>query len=335
MRLNVNPLLDAIDHYIAKADSDLEEQLSAEGFAAAASAVKAAGEIEDEVGDALGTHADDFLKKLSDASGLAAFIENVWPDIRDSAELEKALKEIFQKEFEWLMNQCVFDWMISQDPVLAGVDDRITKPAEDFIRGWSGELARLMHLSTNRQIENILLKAQEQGQTISEVETAIAESGIRQYGYRSRRVAVTEVLRVESYSHIESMRQNAACYKKRWIHTDEAKEPRENHIAIHGQEVFKREPFTLPGADGNTYRPQCPRDTGLPASESVNCHCRMEAIQDELILGMTEEERKALREEAMDEIDAIYEERLSKFEAEHGNDPDATWEVYNSYFSDL
>ena len=49
MKIDVGPLLDAIDRYIAKADSDLEENLSAEGYVGAAKAVQLAGELEEAV----------------------------------------------------------------------------------------------------------------------------------------------------------------------------------------------------------------------------------------------------------------------------------------------
>ena len=49
MKIDVGPLLDAIDRYIAKADSDLEENLSAEGYVGAAKAVQLAGELELEL----------------------------------------------------------------------------------------------------------------------------------------------------------------------------------------------------------------------------------------------------------------------------------------------
>ena len=42
MEINVSPLLDAIDRYIAKADDDLEKTLTAEGYPGAKRAVELA-----------------------------------------------------------------------------------------------------------------------------------------------------------------------------------------------------------------------------------------------------------------------------------------------------
>lgn len=337
MKIDVSPLMNAIDRYIAKADEDLEETLSAEGYVAAEVAVKAVGEMEEAVTDVLTADADYFLEKIQAATGVDDFVEKVWPGLKDADDLTEALREIFFKKYEELFSQFTFEWMISQNPSRVIPDDgRITKPAEDFIRGWSGELARLMKLSTRDQMERILLKAQENSWTIDQVSDAIAESGIRECGYRSRRVALTEVLRVESYSQQESMIQDPLVYAKKWRHVMSA-HPRENHQAIDGQEVFKRETFTLTGRDGNVYHPLCPRDTGLPAAETVNCHCIMDTVKDSSALGIDDKEWKELRDKYMDEVDAEYEAWEEKFKKDYGienprDDPSITWEVYNSYY---
>ena len=332
MKLNVTPLLEAIEQYIAKADNDLEDQLNEEGYVEAGVAVSHMGAIEDGVTAAVENNVDEVLARLQSASGVDDFIENVWPEISNSDEMEKALYDLFYQQFDELLRRFTKQWIISADAELGEVvDDRITRPAEAFIKGWS-----IMHLNTKDGIEKILLDAQEQNQTIDEVAQAIADSGIRECGYRSRRVAVTEVLRVEEYAHQEARIQNPSCYKKEWVHTGAA-HPRENHVAINGQQVFKREPFTLTGRNGGTYYPMCPRDTSLPAEESINCHCTTKDIVDQEILGMSLEDRVALREKYMNEVNAEYDAWEQKFNEEHGieelrDDPSITWDIYNSYY---
>ena len=215
MKLNVDPLLEAIERYIAKTDDDLEEQLNEEGYVEAGVAVAHMGTIEDGVTAAVENNVDEVLARLQSASGVDDFIETVWPEISNSDEMEKALHDLFYQQFDELLHRFTKQWIISADPELGEViDDGITKPAEAFIKGWSQQLANLMHLNTKDGIEKILLDAQEQKQTIDEVAQAIADSGIRECGYRSRRVAVTEVLRVEEYAHQEARIQNPSCYKK-------------------------------------------------------------------------------------------------------------------------
>lgn len=337
MKLNVTPLLEAIEQYIAKADNDLEDQLNEEGYVEAGVAVSHMGAIEDGVTAAVENNVDEVLARLQSASGVDDFIENVWPEISNSDEMEKALYDLFYQQFDELLRRFTKQWIISADAELGEVvDDRITRPAEAFIKGWSQQLADIMHLNTKGGIEKILLDAQEQNQTIDEVAQAIADSGIRECGYRSRRVAVTEVLRVEEYAHQEARIQNPSCYKKEWVHTGAA-HPRENHVAINGQQVFKREPFTLTGRNGGTYYPMCPRDTSLPAEESINCHCTTKDVVDQEILGMPLEDRVALREKYMNEVNAEYDAWEQKFNEEHGieelrDDPSITWDIYNSYY---
>lgn len=336
MNFDVSPLMSAIDRYIAKADDDLEETLSAEGYVAAGEAVKAVGKMEEAIDNALEEDADEFLKRIEESTGVENFISDIWPGMKDADDLRDALYKIFRQQFDDMLRSFIYEWILAEDPELAEVVEEITRPAEDFIKGWSGELARIMNLNTKDTMERLLLKAQEEAWSIDELSEAIGNSGIRNHGYRSRRVALTEMLRVESYAQQESMVQNPLAYKKKWRHVMSAN-PRENHMAISGQEVFKREMFTLTGADGATYYPLCPRDTSLPASESINCHCIMETIVNENALGMTADERKAAREKYMDEVNAEYDAWEKKFKEDYGieeprDDPSVTWEIYNSYY---
>lgn len=76
-------------------------------------------------------------------------------------DLEKALREIFRKQFDDMFREFTYQWVLAEDPVLATEVEEITKPAEAFIQGWSGELARIMNLNTKDAMERLLLKAQE------------------------------------------------------------------------------------------------------------------------------------------------------------------------------
>ena len=307
INLEVDGLLDAIDQYIKKADEDLEERLETEGYVAVTAAVVAVNEIEDALMDALNAHADDFLERLKSASSLNEFITNIWPGVQSEKELRDAMEKLLHQQFESLMGECVQQFLIDADEALA-IDKRLTKPAQDFIESWSSQLADLMHLNTNKEIERILLESQEKAMSIQQVADAIADSGIRSPGWRARRVAQTEVLRVESYAQLEYMRQDPSVEEKEWLHTGAHKnKPRANHVAMNGKRVKVEEEFELDGADGKTHHPMCPRDIRLPASETVNCHCMMRPIRNQEIMGMSVEERRALRKKYMDEVDAEWD----------------------------
>ncbi len=64
----------------------------------------------------------------------------------------------------------------------------------------------------------------------------------------------------------------------------------------------KDKPFTLIGADGVTYNPSMPHDPLLPPGESINCHCMLGRVTNDDILGLSLDERKALRDQAREEI---------------------------------
>ena len=78
-------------------------------------------------------------------------------------------------------------------------------------------------------------------------------------------------------------------------------------MAMNGKRVKVEEEFELDGADGKKHLPMCPRDICLPASETVNCHCIMRPIRNQEIMGMSVEERRALRKKYMDEVDAKWD----------------------------
>lgn len=90
----------------------------------------------------------EFLEKIEAATGVTDFITDIWPGIKDADDLEKALREIFRKQFDDMFREFTYQWVLAEDPVLATEVEEITKPAEAFIQGWSGELARIMNLNT-------------------------------------------------------------------------------------------------------------------------------------------------------------------------------------------
>lgn len=311
MQLDTKPLIDAIDRLIAKANSDLENSLESEGYVAAKDAVIYINSIEDAITALLNDNTDNLLESLKNEKNVSEFISGTWQQIKGNTELPEALEKLFFEKFDEMMHNFTKSWLVKEVPVLANIDDRITKSGEAFVKEWSSKLADLMHLSTNQQIENILTKAVKNNWSIDDLQKGIEDSGIRECGYRARRVAVTETLRLESYAQLESMIQNPLCYKKRWVHTGQQKgESRQLHIytydrgGVNGQEVFKREKFKWDG-----YEADCPRDIYLPASETVNCHCIMETIQDENIFGMSDDELKNLRQEMMDEADTEFDNK--------------------------
>ena len=65
--LRCGPLIKAIDAYLAKAENDLYEQLTMEGYLKAKESLNTVDEIEEVVTKLLEDNADDLLKELADA----------------------------------------------------------------------------------------------------------------------------------------------------------------------------------------------------------------------------------------------------------------------------
>lgn len=305
------PLIKAIDAYLAKADNDLEDELEAEGYALPGETVEAINGLEDAVAVILTANATEVLDQLEKLDGvidLEEFFRDRWPKIKDASNLAQELFDAFYEEFDTFMPRLVEAYVHQTDAELTV--GSMTQRTTAWVKSWSEELSQLMKLDTEAQIEAVLVKGLEDGSSIGDVARAIADSGIRSPGYKARRTALTEVLRAHSYGSNEAMVQSPAVTEKMWQHTGAGVTPRPNHVAMSGTRVPKNEPFTLTGADGSTYYPMMPRDTSLPASESINCHCNVQPVVSEDVLGLPLEERQRLQAEAIAEDDGAWKAEL-------------------------
>jgi len=306
---NVDELIDTIDVLIMKADEDLEEELKAEGYVEVKTAVETINALEEGWTAAYNADCDELLEQLEEALSVDGFVKNTWPKLKDESDLRNAIYDVFHDRFFGMLENSVKGFLKNADPAFAEVGTGIlSEPAKAFVESWSSDLADLMNLSTKNDIEKILINGQKEHLSVAQVSLNISNSGIRDPGYKARRAAITEVLRAESYGQLESMLQNPAILEKEWEHTGAHKnKPRPNHVAMNGQRVKVDEPFTLTGADGAIYKPMCPRDSNLPAGESINCHCMMNQIRDPKWNDLTIEEKQAAREQRMAELNEEYQ----------------------------
>lgn len=307
--LRCGPLIKAIDAYLAKAENDLYEQLTMEGYLKAKESLNTVDEIEEVVTKLLEDNADDLLKELADAIDLETFFKDNWPKFKNKSKLARDLFDVFHTQFSTIMPTYVEAYVQKTDAELTVT--KLTKRTTDWISSWSSDLADIMKLDTETEIEAVLKKGLNDGKGINDVANLIADSGIRSPGYRARRVALTEVLRAHGYAQLESYIQSPAVEEKMWKHTGAYRnDPRQNHVDMDGVRVPKGQPFTLIGADGNTYYPMTPRDVCLPPRESVNCHCLLQPVVSEEVLGLSLEERQALQAQAIAEDDGEWEKEL-------------------------
>lgn len=175
----------------------------------------------------------------------------------------------------------------------------LSRRSVTWIEEWSEDLAKLMNTATQNEMEKVLVNAIENGKGIDVVERELMDlPGFDRK--RARKTAITEVLTASSVAHQESYAQSPSVVGKRWKHSGtKGINPRENHMALDGTVVPVDEPFTIPGSEEQAMHP---RDTNLSAKERVNCHCAVGPEVDEQIFGLSAEEKQALRDEALAEL---------------------------------
>lgn len=309
MRCNCGRLLKAIDAYLKKADDDLKGELDAAGFVDTDNTLDAIRALEDEVAAALVEETELFTAAAGKAVDLQTFANDIWPSVKLNDQLAKKLTGIFKDWLTEIMPWLVEAYLNRTDKQLAL--NQLSKITTGWIEEWSGQLAELMQLNSQTEIEKILEAGLADGDGIATFTQNILDSGIRDEYYKARRVSLTEVLRAHNVAQQESFMQSPSVTQKMWRHTGNYRNsPRKNHVAMDGQTVGKADRFTLQGIDGNTYFPMYPVDPVLPAAESINCHCLCKPIVDPDILGISLEERQVLQQQAIDEMDDDWEREL-------------------------
>lgn len=309
MCINCGPLIKAIDAYIAKADDDLKDALEAEGYAKPKKTLKYMQDIEDGVAEALLEETDYFVAEAEKAVDLEAFAKKIWPKVKLNDGVKAKLVTVFTENLEKFMPEFIGYYIKQTDKDLKLL--QVSKRTTAWVKTWSKDLGEIMKLNSHKEIERILNKGLENGSSIAAFTREILDSGIRDEYYKARRVAVTEVLTAHRAAQQEAFMQSPAVSEKMWRHTGEYRnEPRQNHVDMDGQRVPVDEPFELIGADGGTYNPMYPGDPILPPEERINCHCIEQPVVSEEILGLSLEERQALQQQAIDEMDDEWEKEL-------------------------
>ncbi len=299
-------LIKAIDAYIAMADDTLADELEAEGRAVPKDSVKMMSDMEDGITTALVSQTDYFIKKIKKQKSVADLMD-VFDEIKANDVCNEEITAVAVKQFKKYIPKMVVRYAANTD---GGIKiTAVSKRTTAWIDSWGEELGNLMKLNSHTEIESILKKALENGDSIQTATKAILDSGIRDERYKARRCAMTEMFRAHNVSKYEASQQMPCIVGRRWRHSGVGT-PRPNHEDMDGQTVDKSEPFTLIGADGETYHPMYPIDPVLPASEAINCHCTVDDVVDEKILGLTAEERQQMRDEAIAELDEDWEKEV-------------------------
>lgn len=309
MCMACQPLIKAIDAYLAKADGDLADALDAEGYAEPQATIGYMQDIEDDVAEALVEETDYFLAEAEKAADLETFAADIWPRVKLNDRLKAKLATVFTEHLSEFMPEFVAYYIAQTDRSLKL--EVVSKRTVAWVESWSEQLGEIMQLNSHKEIETILTKGLKDGTGIASFTREILDSGIRDEYYKARRVALTEVLGAHSVAQQEAFMQSPAVVDKAWKHTGAYRnDPRQNHVDMDGQRVPKDAPFTLTGIKGGTYEPMYPRDVILPPEERINCHCICQPVVSEDILGLPLEERQRLQQEAIDTMDDEWEREL-------------------------
>ena len=309
MCMACQPLIKAIDAYLAKADGDLADALEAEGYAEPQATIVYMQDIEDDVAEALVEETDYFLAEAEKAADLETFAADIWPRVKLNDRLKAKLATVFTEHLSEFMPEFVAYYIAQTDRSLKL--EVVSKRTVAWVESWSEQLGEIMQLNSHKEIETILTKGLKDGTGIASFTREILDSGIRDEYYKARRVALTEVLGAHSVAQQEAFMQSPAVVDKAWKHTGAYRnEPRQNHVDMDGQRVPKDAPFSLTGIKGGTYEPMYPRDIILPPEERINCHCICQPVVSEDILGLSLEERQRLQQEAIDTMDDAWEREL-------------------------
>ena len=309
MCMACQPLIKAIDAYLAKADGDLADALDAEGYAEPQATIGYMQGIEDDVAEALVEETDYFLAEAEKAADLETFAADIWPRVKLNDRLKAKLATVFTEHLSEFMPEFVAYYIAQTDRSLKL--EVVSKRTVAWVESWSEQLGEIMQLNSHKEIETILTKGLKDGTGIASFTREILDSGIRDEYYKARRVALTEVLGAHSVAQQEAFMQSPAVVDKAWKHTGAYRnEPRQNHVDMDGQRVPKDAPFSLTGIKGGTYEPMYPRDVILPPEERINCHCISQPVVSEDILGLPLEERQRLQQEAVEAMDDAWEKEL-------------------------
>lgn len=253
---------------------------------------------------------DDELKKLLEQAEyqfVAILIEYI-------LSIESKMEDVFQTDYEELQN--IVDKIVSKFGNKAPTDNQIkkylkkrsfnSKVKEEIIpeleeaffvlleafqdtygsygvfdskseaykelQKWLKDLPKLLQQTTDNAVVRTVGKYYVKDEEKREPSLSIANLWVFGY-FRARSIAILELLRMYSGSQYEAFMLNDDVIGLKWRHADGVDEPRPPHVAADGVVVAKGEFFYI-----NQTFIRYPRDPLIPISESINCHCFLEAI---------------------------------------------------------
>ena len=158
-------------------------------------------------------------------------------------------------------------------PVTERWREIVTQRMNQLVEGYEGRPGVTRELAD--EIGDALRAAFENGESIDGAMGRIAgvlgvdPADPGAVGYRAERIARTELLSIMNGSSYAQAEASGVRLSKRWVATSDAR-TRAEHAALDGKTIPMAAKFSVGGiqADG-------PHASGLPASQVVNCRCRL------------------------------------------------------------
>lgn len=253
--------------------------------------IKKIGDLEQIMFTALGS---EMKRVKGDISSVK--VKDLLNYVKGSFLPSMALIDDLSKEMEKFLNKTILElsneYMKQFDNDL--MIDKLSKSATDHIKGWSVELAALMHGTSAKGLERIFGKGIKEGLSIQKIGQSLQNEFLFSRE-RARRAAITEVLTAHSVAKDEVAIQHPAVTGKEWKHSGgRGIHPRPHHVALDGKKIKVGDKYTINSPKGQ-YKAKYPRDTILPAGERVSCHCTETLITDKKIFGLSREEKQKLQ----------------------------------------
>lgn len=166
------------------------------------------------------------------------------------------------------------------------------------IDAWSNEMGNLIKDTNIKIVGRILGNALNKGNSVQDTIRELMEN-TNFTRERARRISITEMLGAHSKASNEAYLQSAVVTQYAWRHSGgKGINPRPAHIALDGTIIKKGDYFNVNGEFA-----RYPRDTMLSAKERVYCHCVLQPIADENILGLSLKQRQQIQRDNIEEVD--------------------------------
>lgn len=297
-------LIKSINDFVSKADDSAELKELLKDHPNADELLAAIDDYETVIGRLLRRQRKEFINALkrytrgatTDNPIVSAILEMVFSDIQEADDFDVKMKSASVAFLTSTVPKLTSALMAAIDKDIAF--NQLSPRTLKWIDDWSEELGNLMKLSTHKEVQKTLREGIEKGLSIQKIELMLAEHP--QFNRnRARATAITEVLTANSVSQHEAYMQSPAVVGKTWLHSGpRGIEPRPAHVALHNTTIPLDEYFNV-----NGYEARYPRDTNLPPSERVYCHCVLAPAVDEQILGLSKEEKEIIRQQAMADME--------------------------------